>query len=193
MSDLILASGSPRRKELLEQIGVCFEVVKVSVDETPLPDESPLDYVLRLAIEKADAGSQLIRHKKPVLGSDTTVVCNGKILGKPENKADALAMLKMLSGNHHQVITAVAVVKGQQNLHQIVTTDVTFRSLSNDEIEAYWHTGEPSDKAGAYGIQGLGGVFVENISGSYSAVVGLPLAQTAKLLKTFDVPVWKTL
>lgn len=191
MSDLVLASGSPRRKELLEQIGVSFEVLKVSVDETPLPDESPLDYVLRLALEKAAAGSELVSHNKPVLGSDTTVVCNGEILGKPVDKDDAIAMLQMLSGNHHQVITAVAVIKGKIKRHQVVTTDVAFRPLSNEEIEAYWNTGEPSDKAGAYGIQGLGAVFVENIVGSYSSVVGLPLAQTAKLLNTFDVPVWK--
>jgi septum formation protein len=189
-SDLVLASASPRRKELLTQIGVNFSALSVDLDETPLENENPCDYVERLAIAKAQAGSNIIQQNKPVLGSDTTVVCDGIILGKPIDKADSIRILTMLSGSEHQVITAIAIVQGDTIKHEVVSTDVRFRDIDIQEIENYWNTGEPADKAGSYGIQGLGSVFVEHISGSYSAVVGLPLAQTATLLSAFNIPVW---
>jgi septum formation protein len=189
-SDLILASASPRRKELLTQIGVNFSALSVDLDETPLKNENPCAYVQRLAIAKAQAGSNIIKQNKPVLGSDTTVVCDGIILGKPIDKADSIRILTMLSGSEHQVITAIAIVQGDTIKHEVVSTDVRFRDIDIQEIENYWNTGEPVDKAGSYGIQGLGSVFVEYISGSYSAVVGLPLAQTATLLSAFNIPIW---
>lgn len=187
---LVLASSSPRRRELLQQIGVEFEVRVNPVDETPLAAEKPADYVRRLAIIKAQASVQA-DDTRPVLGADTTVVCNGEILGKPANLGDAKRILGMLSGRAHQVMTAIALVQGEQIQSEVVVTDVVFRSLSDAEIEAYWATGEPSDKAGAYGIQGKGAVFVARIEGSYSAVVGLPLAETAALLTKSGVPLWQ--
>lgn len=187
---LVLASSSPRRRELLQQIGVEFEVRVNPVDETPFAAEKPADYVRRLAIIKAQASVQA-DDTRPVLGADTTVVCNGEILGKPANLADAKRILGMLSGRAHQVMTAIALVQGQQIQSEVVVTDVVFRSLSDAEIEAYWATGEPCDKAGAYGIQGKGAVFVARIEGSYSAVVGLPLAETAALLTKSGVPLWQ--
>lgn len=187
---LVLASSSPRRRELLQQIGVEFEVRVNPVDETPLAAEKPADYVRRLAIIKAQASVQA-DDTRPVLGADTTVVCNGEILGKPANLGDAKRILGMLSGRAHQVMTAIALVQGEQIQSEVVVTDVVFRNLSDAEIEAYWATGEPSDKAGAYGIQGKGAVFVVRIEGSYSAVVGLPLAETAALLTKSGVPLWQ--
>ncbi|MCP5326271.1 MAG: septum formation inhibitor Maf [Oceanospirillaceae bacterium] len=187
---LVLASSSPRRRELLQQIGVEFEVRVNPVDETPLAAEKPADYVRRLAIIKAQASVQA-DDTRPVLGADTTVVCNGEILGKPANLGDAKRILGMLSGRAHQVMTAIALVQGEQIQSEVVVTDVVFRNLSDAEIEAYWATGEPSDKAGAYGIQGKGAVFVARIEGSYSAVVGLPLAETAALLTKSGVPLWQ--
>lgn len=187
---LVLASSSPRRRELLQQIGVEFEVRVNPVDETPFAAEKPADYVRRLAIIKAQASVQA-DDTRPVLGADTTVVCNGEILGKPANLSDAKRILGMLSGRAHQVMTAIALVQGQQIQSEVVVTDVVFRSLSDAEIEAYWASGEPCDKAGAYGIQGKGAVFVARIEGSYSAVVGLPLAETAALLTKSGVPLWQ--
>lgn len=169
-----------------------FETLKVQVDETPEENETPTEYVRRLAIAKAQSGwlkSQTARGL-PVLGSDTTVVCDRCMMGKPGDRADALAMLSQLSGRTHQVFTAVAVVKGSRVESRVVCTDVVFRELTVEECERYWDTGEPSDKAGAYGIQGYAGVFVSRIEGSYSSVVGLPLAETAELLALFGVPVW---
>lgn len=187
---LVLASSSPRRRELLQQIGVEFDVRVSPVDETPLPAEDPQAYVRRLAIIKAQA-SVLVDDQRPVLGADTTVVCDGQILGKPENLADAQRILGMLSGRRHQVLTAIALVHGQSVLSEVVITDVLFRTISPAEIEQYWASGEPCDKAGAYGIQGKGAVFVSRIEGSYSAVVGLPLAETAALLTKSGVPLWQ--
>lgn len=187
---LVLASSSPRRRELLQQIGVEFEVRVNPVDETPFAAEKPADYVRRLAIIKAQASVQA-DDTRPVLGADTTVVCKGEILGKPANLSDAKRILGMLSGRAHQVMTAIALVQGQQIQSEVVVTDVVFRSLSDAEIEAYWASGEPCDKAGAYGIQGKGAVFVARIEGSYSAVVGLPLAETAALLTKSGVPLWQ--
>ena len=192
---LYLASGSPRRKELLTQIGVGYEVVKVDVDEAWRPGEAPLEYARRLAAEKAQAGlDQLERQgvRSPaVLGADTIGVLGGEILVKPRDQADAIAMLQRMGGQTHQVITAVAVATdgGLQVSHSI--TDVTFRPLSRQGAEAYWNTGEPADKAGAYGIQGFGAIFVARIDGSYTGVVGLPLFETAQLLQQAGVPVWQ--
>lgn len=188
---LILASASPRRKELLEQIGVRFSVKPVDIDEQPLDGELPADYVLRLAREKAEACFLLCDSSSAVLGSDTTVVAAGEILGKPVDKEDAVATLMRLSGNTHHVLTAVAVKSAEHLSACVVTTNVTFKTLSKAQCYAYWESGEPQDKAGSYGIQGLGAVFVEKIEGSYSSVVGLPLAETAEILEQFDIPIWQ--
>ncbi|MBA55829.1 MAG: septum formation protein Maf [Pseudomonadales bacterium] len=196
---IYLASASPRRRELLQQIGVRFTVMSAAVDETVLPDERPLDYVCRLAQAKAEAvlsrveiEGQLLR---PVLGADTTVVLGNRILGKPENEADAVAMLLSLSGQIHKVITAVALAndnsKTPETQLSYSVTEVKFRTIDEAEALRYWRTGEPADKAGGYGIQGLGAVFVESLSGSYSGVVGLPLYETANLLKQADVNLWR--
>lgn len=187
---MILASASPRRRELLTQIGVLFTVDPADIDESLLVQEAPLAYVERMAREKAQAVA--VRHPgDTVLGSDTTVVCDGAILAKPVDRDDAVRMLTALSGRSHQVLTAVALVTGERVRSQVVTTEVRFRELSIDEIHAYVATGEPMDKAGAYGIQGFGAVFVADMKGSYSNVVGLPLTETAALLRQSDVPVWQ--
>lgn len=194
MPDLYLASQSPRRRELLNQLGVCFEPLSLSVPEQRTADELPQAYVERLALDKARAGwSQLEEQGKPlapVLGSDTIGVCLGKVLEKPLGRDHALTMWRMMSGRAHQVMTAVALCAGTREVVHRVTTTVWFRALDEREMSAYWETGEPQDKAGGYGIQGSGGVFVDRIEGSYSAVVGLPLAQTAELLNQFQVPWW---
>lgn len=183
---LILASQSPRRQELLSQLGYTFTCQPADIDESVKVDETPEQYVVRLAIEKARhiantlASSQ--RDNIAVLGSDTTVVKNKNILGKPESLAHCQDMLSMLSGSIHQVLTAIAVVKGDVVQSLLIKTDVSFKVLSKQEIENYWYTGEPQDKAGSYGIQGIGGQFIKEIKGSYSAVVGLPLYETTLLL-----------
>lgn len=195
MNKLILASSSPRRRELLEQIGVLFDVKVADVDETPLADESPDDYVQRLALAKARKIAQGLT--QPCLGSDTSVVLNGKIFGKPQNDEDAREMLQALNGQNHQVMSAVAIVQhtqdGERSDVRLVSTKVTFKKLSNDQIDKYIATGEPADKAGAYGIQGKGALLVEGIEGSYSNVVGLPLTETATLLEQYDIPYWQDL
>ena len=193
MNPLYLASGSPRRRELLTQIGVPFSVVSAPIDETPLPDESATAYVERLARAKAAAGLASVEGPAVVLGADTAVVLDGRILGKPENREDALAMLADLSGREHQVLTAVALDDGQRVHSFCVTSTVRFRAISTDEAQRYWASGEPSDKAGGYAIQGLGAVFVSGLSGSYSAVVGLPLCETADLLGQFGIACWQSL
>ena len=181
MPDLILASASPRRAELLQQIGLDFQVQPADIDETPTSLETPEHYVERLAREKALSIAR--EHPdKLVLGSDTSVIHNEEILGKPESSEQAVSMLQALSGSTHQVLTAVALAKGSECWSRVVVTDVTFRELETAEISAYVASGEPMDKAGSYGIQGLGGIFVSAIKGSYSAVVGLPLQETAALL-----------
>jgi septum formation protein len=193
MSDLILASASPRRAEILEQIGVSFQIVPADIDETPMSQELPIDYVQRMAQEKAKrvidsvAGSSMV-----VLGADTSVVLGSKIYGKPKNSEEALAMLADLSGKTHQVLTAVAMGDNQRCVIKLSATDVKFRELDPRECLDYWKTGEPSDKAGSYAIQGLGAVFVEKISGSFSGVMGLPIEQTSQLLQKFNVPIWGT-
>lgn len=191
---LYLASQSPRRRELLQQIGVVHAVINTSIPEQPATGETALDYVQRLAREKAAAGfAQLLLQNlplAPVLGADTLGVLDGEILEKPLNKTHAQAMLRQLSGRTHQVITAVALHSSAQQALRVSTTDVTFRELSDSEIAAYWETGEPQDKAGSYAIQGLGAVFVKEIRGSYSCVVGLPIEATCELLREFAVPWW---
>ncbi len=188
---LVLASQSPRRKELLLQIGVVSESVPADIDETLLSDELPEVYVERLAREKAE----FVAARKPgrvVLGSDTTVVSNGKVLGKPESFDHFKSMFSALADNVHQVMTAVAVTNGSKTQSRVVITDVAFGPVSEQQLQAYWNSGEPQDKAGGYGIQGLAAIFVKRIEGSYSAVVGLPLSETAELLSIFSVPVWQT-
>lgn len=186
MLSLYLASGSPRRRELLTQLGLCFESLHSSIEEVKHPDESAEAYVCRLAREKAQAGLAIAEHDLPVLGADTIVVLNNEILEKPGNEQAAAEMLAKLSGQTHCVMTAVALVDQQQQLDCLVTTEVTFRSLTSEDIASYIASGEPMDKAGAYGIQGKGGNFVRKINGSYHAVVGLPLVETGELLSYFQ-------
>lgn len=193
MPTLFLASASPRRAELLGQIGVPFQRVSASIDETPREGEEPAVYVERLALEKAQAGLQQLRQEAGavVLGADTAVVLDGRILGKPQDRADALAMLAALSGREHQVLTAVALCSATRSASVVVASQVRFAPISPGQAEAYWASGEPLDKAGSYAIQGLGAVFVAGMSGSYSAVVGLPLCETASLLAEFGIPCWQ--
>lgn len=189
--DLLLASKSPRRRELLQQIGVRFDVLAVHVPELRNEYEDPEQYVQRLATQKARAGS-VLRADVPVLGADTIVVINEQVLEKPRDKDDAVAMLQKLSDTTHQVYTAVALSHEHRHKTVLCRSDVTFRAIETAEAERYWLTGEPQDKAGGYGIQGFAAVFVANLQGSYSNVVGLPLLQTQQLLAQFDVPVWNT-
>lgn len=194
LPDLYLASASPRRRELLVQIGLRVELVSQSVSEHRLKNESPEDYVQRLALEKAQAGLALLgaEPQRPVLGADTTVVVDDQILGKPEDENAALAMLAQLSGRTHRVLSAVAVV-GKDNLGQdraavcLNENRVSFRVIGEAERRAYWCTGEPADKAGGYGIQGLAALFIERLEGSYSGVMGLPLYETGELLRRFGI------
>lgn len=186
---LVLASASPRRRELLDQIGVAYRVLAHDTDETRLPAELPQAYVSRLARQKAASVNALseIFGRWPVLGADTVVVCDTAVLGKPQNEADAARMLSMLSGRRHEVLTAVCVMQGKQAETVTVSTGVWFRELGADEVAAYWRSGEPLGKAGAYAVQGLGALFVEKIEGSYSAVVGLPILETGRLLAGFGI------
>lgn len=191
---LQLASASPRRRALLEQIGVAHEAVPASVDERARPGESPRDYVERLALAKARAVPQEPgRAALPVLAADTTVVLEGDLLGKPLDRAEALAMLTRLSGRPHQVLTAVALIAQGLEWVRTSVSSVRFREIAAAEREAYWATGEPRDKAGAYAIQGLGAVFVASLEGSYSGVMGLPLYETAELLREAGIPYWGTI
>lgn len=182
---VILASRSPRRQELLCQIGVPFDVVEVNIDETPWLNEAPADYVQRLAVQKALAGQSIhVAHSAcPVLGSDTTVVFNGQILEKPRDEADGARMLQLLSGQTHEVLTAVAIAYGEQQWQALSVNQVTFRTISPDEIQRYWASEEPQDKAGGYAVQGLAATFIEHIAGSYSGIMGLPLFETTQLLQ----------
>ena len=198
MTSLYLASGSPRRRELLTQIGVPFSTVSAAIDETPLVNEAATAYVERLAREKARAGYKHVTASPPgddfcVLGADTAVVLDGQILGKPVDEADALAMLMALSGREHEVLTAIALMDATRCETRVVSSAVRFRNISTQEAARYWASGEPLDKAGGYAIQGLGAVFVSGLEGSYSAVVGLPVCETAELLGHFGIPCWQTL
>lgn len=193
MPDLLLASASPRRKELLEQIGVNYIARSMDIDESVSIGELPEEYVQRLAFEKAMAGIK-VSNGLPVLAADTSVVVDGKILGKPESQQEAVDMLQRLSGRSHQVITGVALVgtEGESgaNICTSVSTLVHFLPINKQQIQAYVETLEPMDKAGAYGIQGKAAVFVEKIEGSYSNVVGLPLEQIGMMLHRFNIPIW---
>jgi septum formation protein len=184
---IYLASKSPRRRELLEQIGVEFSVLSVDVDESRLTGETPVDYVQRVAIAKATAGWQSLdkENQLPVLGSDTSVVLGDIILGKPENDADARSMLLQLSGSEHEVMTAVAVVSGSQTRCKSSTNIVRFSALTDADIDWYLSTKEGVDKAGGYAVQGLAALFIEQIKGSYSGIMGLPIRETAMLLQSY--------
>ncbi|KGD78425.1 septum formation inhibitor Maf [Tatumella morbirosei] len=182
MLSLYLASASPRRQELLALSGLTFERLITDVEEIRRKDESPQAYVSRLSVDKALAGVRVAPQNLPVIGADTIVVSEGRVLEKPRSEEDACRMLNALSGKTHQVITAVTVANRQHSLTTSVTTQVTFRQLNARDIAEYIASGEPMDKAGAYGIQGKGGRFVRSIEGSYSAVVGLPLVETEELL-----------
>ncbi|QSX33231.1 septum formation inhibitor Maf [Shewanella avicenniae] len=190
---LVLASASPRRRELLAQLGLgvagfSFDVLATDIDESAREGELAADFVTRLALQKAQAGLALVAdNSAAVLGSDTIVVVGERVLGKPQTAQDAFTMLRSLSGATHRVMTAVALVSATQMLQTLVTTDVTFTEMTDAQIHAYIATGEPMDKAGAYGIQGLGGSFVSRIDGSYSAVVGLPLVETRSLLQQMQL------
>lgn len=200
LKPLYLASQSPRRLELLRQIGLAPAVLRLrngsgrlDVDETPLPEEPALDYVLRLARLKAEAG-ELARHRRsladwPIVAADTTVTLDGRILGKPADGEEAAAMLRAYSGRAHSVLTGVAVVFQGRLAVALSESTVAFRALSEAEIRAYVASREPFDKAGGYGIQGRAALFIEHLSGSYSGVMGLPLFETAQLLREVGFPV----
>jgi len=206
---LYLASGSPRRAELLRQIGVPFRVLEVGVDESRRPGEDPSTYVSRLAVAKAQAAQELLARemlaperlgRDPldraaalplVLGADTAVVLDEHLFGKPADRTQALAMLRQLSGRTHRVSTAVALAAHGGTQLRVSHSEVTFRALQDAECAAYWETGEPRDKAGAYAVQGLAAIFIAGLRGSYSGVMGLPLFETAELLDAAGVPRWQ--
>jgi septum formation protein len=190
---LILASASPRRTALLNQMNVPHTVCPADIDETPLPGEKPDDLVARLAAEKAQAvmtkleQQQTLTDNTVVLASDTLIAFKGESVGKPVDKADAIRILSMLSGQTHHVLTSISALSQLKQVTRTVVTAVTFATLSKQQIIDYWETGEPADKAGSYAIQGIGGEFVVSINGSSSSVVGLPLYETRQLLNEFGV------
>jgi septum formation protein len=190
-ANVYLASLSPRRQKLLSQIGISFELLKVRVDETYRRGETPEQYVIRLALAKAEAGQDSLQGRPllPVLGADTIVVVEQKILGKPRDRDDGLAMLADLSGREHCVLSAVALVAGTRRATRLQKSWVRWRKLSSTECQAYWNTGEPLDKAGAYAIQGRAAAFITELKGSYSGVMGLPLFETTELLRDFGIHV----
>ena len=198
---IYLASQSPRRRELLKQIGVNFEMLllrsdprrNVDVDETPFAQESPEDYVRRVCEAKAKAGWNGLNLRNlpafPVLAADTSVILDGRIIGKPCDRDEAAAMLRQLSGQQHQVLSAVAVSFEERTETRLSVSKITFATLSEERIMRYILTNEPLDKAGAYGIQGYAAAFIQEMEGSYSGVMGLPLFETAELLQLFGYPV----
>ncbi|PEE44203.1 Maf family protein [Bacillus pseudomycoides] len=185
MKKLILASGSPRRKELLELAGVPFEIVVSEIEETIGAYSSPADIVMSLALQKASA---VVEHHEDsmVLGADTIVTYESRILGKPKDEAEAKEILQLLSGKTHEVYTGVALISKEKTVTFYERTEVTFWELTEEEIDAYIATKEPLDKAGSYGIQGKGSIFVQHIQGDYYSVVGLPIARLVRELKQFD-------
>lgn len=193
--DLYLASQSPRRREILAQLGVRFEVLSIDVEEVQRAAESAAAYVGRLALDKARYGERqriaagLPAH--PVLGADTVVVCDDLVMEKPRDQNQAMAMWRRLSGRTHQVLSAVAIVAGTDEETELSVTEVQFRPLSDELLARYWVTGEAQDKAGGYGIQGKGAALVKSLSGSYSGVVGLPIEKVIPLLEQFNVPYWQ--
>jgi len=184
-----LASQSPRRAELLQQLGLRFEIIKATVDESLQPDEAPEAYVRRVARDKAEAAVAALSGaiRAPIVTADTSVVLAGEILGKPRDREDGLAMLAKLSGQTHQVLSAVTVRTAAGGREALSVSQVRFREISAQEAEAYWRTGEPLGKAGGYAIQGHAAIFVEHLEGSYSGVMGLPLFETAALLREVGV------
>ncbi len=201
--DVYLASNSPRRRELLTQLGVDFAVVAQTVAEHPLAGETPAALVRRLALEKARAGWHRLTSalRRPVLGADTLVVLDDQVLGKPADGPEAQAMLLRLAGRRHRVLSAVALVglppddeaaAGPGEALRMSESQVTFRAIEPAEARAYWATGEPADKAGGYAIQGRGAIFVQHLSGSYSGVMGLPLFETAELLTLAGIHILQT-
>lgn len=191
---IYLASKSPRRRELLRQIGVQYELLmmreqspRIDVDEAPLRDESAHAYVQRIVLLKAAMAMKVMRERRlptrPILTADTTVTIDGDVLGKPVDRDDAVRMLKRLSGQSHQVLTAIAVTVDREVKHVLSTSFVSFATLSEDEIKRYVDSGEPMDKAGGYAVQGLAARFITKLSGSYSGVMGLPLYETTALLR----------
>ena len=194
-SDFVfLASGSPRRRLLLSQIGVPFQVLAVPVDEAVRAGERPAEYVQRLALAKTAAAweARPDAAAAPVLAADTAVVLDGRILGKPVDALDGARMLRALSGRTHEVLTAVAISSAEGSDLRLSRSEVTFRAVADAEIHEYWRSGEPKDKAGGYAIQGIAAVFVEMLRGSYSGVMGLPLYETAGLLERAGVPRWRS-
>jgi len=194
-SDFVyLASASPRRHQLLKQIGVPFQVLNVTIDELVGASENPLAYVARVASAKAGAGFRQSQARgslaRPVLAADTAVVIDGEILGKPIDGEDAQRMLRLLSGRTHEVFTAVVLATQSELAPRLSRSEVTFRAIGAAEARDYWDTGEPRDKAGGYAIQGYGAVFVSGLHGSYSGVMGLPLYETAELLRSAGVALW---
>ncbi|MBV6415947.1 MAG: Maf-like protein YhdE [Steroidobacteraceae bacterium] len=193
---LCLASASPRRRELLAQIGVPHLVLAADVDETRREGEDPAQYAARVARAKAEAvwAQPARRQWLPVLAADTTVVLDGELLGKPSTRDEGVAMLLALAGRAHEVVTAIALLDGSEGAptlrRRVVRSVVSFRAIGRAEAQRYWHTGEPRDKAGGYAVQGLGAVFVASLTGSYSGVMGLPLFETAELLAEAGVPRW---
>lgn len=184
----VLASASPRRRELLSGIGLAFDIDKPDIEESPFRGETASDYVRRLAGEKARTVLQR-QSNRLILAADTTVVIDGDILEKPNSKDEGVEMLQRLSGTRHQVMTGVSIINDDRESSFVSTSYVIFRALAEDEILWYWNTGEPRDKAGGYGLQGAGGAFIEAINGSYSNVIGLPLAETVSSLRSFGVKV----
>ena len=199
MNEIYLASRSPRRLELLQQMGIACKTVLLrdetsrlrDVDERPLPGENPYIYVERMAKMKAEIGVLRARQRAlpvmPMLGADTIIVFNGTIFGKPSDSADAKRMLKLLSGTQHEVLTSVAITDGTRMLHDTSISRVRFRDLTDSEINNYIASGEPTGKAGAYGIQGIAAVFIERLEGSYSGVMGLPIFETSMLLSQYGI------
>jgi septum formation protein len=187
---VFLASASPRRQALLTQIGVGYTLLHAEVDEAPLPGEPPGEYVRRVALEKVRAGRSLLSGDagSAVLGADTAVVVDGRIMGKPRDQDEGIDMLLALSGRSHQVLSAVALAAGREAV-RVSESRVTFRTLTPAQCAAYWDTGEPHDKAGGYAIQGRAAVFVSRLEGSYSGVMGLPVYETAELLQAFGIEV----
>lgn len=190
MTRLILASTSPRRAELLRQIGMRFEQTAIDVDESPRPGEVAAEMALRLANAKARAGLATSTDDAVVLAADTLVSIDGEALGKPRDREDGLAMLHRLSGRRHEVYTAVAMAWSGEIKAFLSVSHVDFRPLTDDEVRAYWDTGEPADKAGGYAIQGHAAAFITRLEGSFSGVMGLPLFETAELLKQAGLSIW---
>ncbi len=186
---IILASSSPRRKELLETVGLEFEVINPSADESLLENETPEEFALRVSVDKASSVSRRLENPHIVIGADTIVVVDGEILGKPSGEKEAASMLNKISGREHRVLTAFSIVMPEEELlhSEIVDTKVGVKPLAASEIEGYIKTGEPMDKAGAYGIQGIGSFLVKYIEGSYTNVVGLPVVELLQALRNLEI------